>query len=204
VSNYENNDTEKSKTAGLFEDGGAETPVVGTHFNSKSPKTPKSVWLFHILSITGIVIGAGFVVAIFTGNFSVPGSRDVVEVGRTGGIIGSAVSIGLAVLCSLLGRRISVAAVEIAAETGLPPTEAENKAYERQKAKCRVRRILHYVFLGTTVTSFVLSIATGIESNIGEGFMLVHVLSFMIFIPVMIVYLVTKGKLKKMGRHIDG
>jgi uncharacterized membrane protein YccC len=74
-------------------------------------KKPASVLVCQIISGTAGVMAIGFIIAIFTGVLPSPTPQiDPIEVGRVGGIIGTVVSVGVAVLFAALARKNAAAA----------------------------------------------------------------------------------------------
>jgi len=213
------------KTAALFPDSNPKMPETAVFYPDNNPETPRIAELYkkkqkqskaaiflNILGVSGIFLGICFIFVIFTGEFYNifdASGESTMEMDRLAGIIGAPVSIGLGILFSYMAVRIN-AAVKYKQElenSGALQIELLDFDIIRQKRKCRILRIIHYILLITTVISFILFIvlsATGLPDSEVEPAVIVFVVSLQIFIPFMIIYLVSKRKLKKLEKSSYG
>ena len=208
-------------------ESGAKTDALFTTLSNETQKQKKSgTELFYlVLNILGTITSAGFLIAIFTGRFTMWGTNEVIAVGRKEAIIGTVISLAVTAFSTIMSNRAAKATIpRPAAGTAMPqqatwtampqqaagtvlPSQAPEKAVisplARQMRRHKWLRIMHYALIGTMFLSFVAMLIVGPDNTfVYETIANVFIFAFFVFVPVLILFLVAKIKLrrlKKMG-----
>jgi len=201
VSNFDNQEGENKTIEPI--NTAPEYTANETQSENKNHKAPKSVFIFYILSIVGGLFFLGFMITVITGDgFSIMGG-DAIHVERNEAVIGAVVAAAVTGLSVFLGNKVTAVSAKNAEKAALlstvEPTEKMNIAYKQQKSKCKGLRIAHYILLGIMLISPIIGISTeGTNSTVSDAFGIIFILSLFAYIPVLIIFLVEKSRLKKM------